>query len=81
MKYVQLDLNNIVVSEIFSNETIEGALLVSKEYEYAMLIGKKWNGSTFEDAPTEEVEFPETTEVTNADLLEVLLAIGEKVGA
>ena len=45
------------------------------------VMGKKWNGSTFEDVPTEEVEAPETTEVTNSDLLEVLLAIGEKVGA
>ena len=44
-------------------------------------IGKRWNGTTFEVVPTEEVEEPETTEVTNADLLEVLLAIGEKVGA
>lgn len=45
------------------------------------IMGKKWNGSTFEEVPIEEVEEPETTEVTNEDLLEVLLAIGEKVGA
>ena len=41
-------------------------------------LGMKWNGSTFEEVPKEELE--ENVEVTNQDLLDVLLEIGEKVG-
>ena len=75
--YYRLNEDNIVIEVISSNGVYD---LPSTEDENCAC-GKHWNGSTFEDVPTEEVEVPETTEVTNADLLEVLLAIGEKVGA
>ncbi len=76
--YFKVDSDNIVTSFIESNEQL--SLLDYKETKESNIIGKRWNGKTFEEVPTEEVEVPETTEVTNADLLEVLLAIGEKVG-
>ena len=81
MKYFYTDVNGIVISEIYSNTVVEGRIECPSEYEHINILGKRWNGSSFEEVPTEEVEVPETTEVTNADLLEVLLAIGEKVGA
>ena len=77
--YFKVDSNNIV------NEIISTIYDVGSDYIECnckgLAIGKRWNGSTFEEVPVEEVEVPETTEVTNEDLLEILLAIGEKVGA
>ena len=78
--YVKLDKNKIAIEFYASNKVIADTLEVN-EKEAFNILGKRWNGKTFEEVPTEEVEAPETTEVTNADLLEVLLAIGEKVGA
>lgn len=77
--YAKLNENNIVEAIISStNEVKENGLI---KVEKNVKCGMKWNGKTFEEVPIEEVEEPETTEVTNEDLLEVLLAIGEKVGA
>lgn len=80
--YVKLNNEGIVI------EMLQTSKEVSKEYmkvEYNTFeniqLGYKWNGKEFEEVSTEEVKVPETTEVTNTDLLEVLLAIGEKVGA
>ena len=83
-RYFKTELINgvqIVVSELFKKDKDEILIEVPKEYSNINIIGTRWNGTTFEEVPMEEVEAPETTEVTNADLLEVLLAIGEKVGA
>ena len=78
--YVKLDENNIVISTINTTKEPKGDGWIEVDYADDKL-GKHWNGKTFEDVEREEQEVPETTEVTNADLLEVLLAIGEKVGA
>ena len=75
--YYRLNEDDIVVEVISSNGSYD---LPSTEDENCAC-GKRWNGKTFVEVPAEEQEVPETTEVTNADLLEVLLAIGEKVGA
>ena len=80
--YFKIDDNRIVISVIqTSKEMPKDYIECDIENIEKGILGKRWNGSTFEEVPTEEVEVPETTEVTNADLLEVLLAIGEKVGA
>ena len=81
-KYFKTDENGIVVSfhETRVKESDKSWIECPVD-DFTLIAGKHWNGSTFEEVPTKEVEVPETTEVTNADLLEVLLAIGEKVGA
>ena len=80
--YIKLNAESIVIETLQTSEDVskEWKEVTFKELESGLL-GKKWNGKTFEEVPSEEVEAPETTEVTNEDLLEVLLAIGEKVGA
>lgn len=82
MKNYVLLKNNIVVSTVQTTKEMPSDYM---ELDYNTFknvrLGMKWNGKTFEEVPIEEVEEPETTEVTNEDLLEVLLAIGEKVGA
>lgn len=77
--YFKIDANGIVISTIQTNDVM-GSDYIECDDVFNIL-GKKWNGKTFEEVPIEVVEEPETTEVTNEDLLEVLLAIGEKVGA
>lgn len=76
--YAKLDENNIVIATLSTSKTPTSEWI---EVDNENVMGKKWNGSTFEEVPTKETEEPETTEVTNEDLLEILLAIGEKVGA
>ena len=80
MIYFKINDNNIVVEINITNHKMDEKEYIATE-DTSCELGKRWNGSTFDEVPMEEVEAPETTEVTNADLLEVLLAIGEKVGA
>lgn len=79
--YFKVDENNIVNEFACCDDELKGYIECTMEDAIKGVVGKKWNGKTFEELPTKVVEEPETTEVTNADLLEVLLAIGEKVGA
>ena len=79
--YFKVDENNIVNEFACCDDELKGYIECTADDAIKGVIGKRWNGSSFEEVPTEEVEVTETTEVTNADLLEVLLAIGEKVGA
>ena len=80
--YFKVDNSNIVTETLQTNDVVSSEYIeTTQEIVNTGLLGKRWNGSTFEEVPTEETEVPETTEVTNEDLLEVLLAIGEKVGA
>ena len=75
--YVKLDADNIVVSTLVTKKSVSKEWL---EVDYSDdKLGKKWNGSTFEDVLVEETK-EENVEVTNQDLLDVLLEIGEKVG-
>lgn len=76
--YYKLNADNIVIETLQTTHEAEEGFI---ECDELPKMWTRWNGSTFEEVPTGEVEEPETTEVTNADLLEVLLAIGEKVGA
>lgn len=76
--YYKLNADNIVIETLQTTYEAEKGFI---ECDELPMVGTRWNGKTFEEVPTEEVEVPEITEVTNADLLEVLLAIGEKVGA
>ena len=80
--YVKLNDEGIVIEMLQTSKEV-GKEYMSVEYNIfkTIQLGYKWNGKKFEEVPVEEVEVPETTEVTNTDLLEVLLAIGEKVGA
>ena len=74
--YVQLNSNGIVVATLMTKNPVSSEWL---EVDYCDdKLGKKWNGSTFEDVLIEKPE--ENVEVTNQDLLDVLLEIGEKVG-
>ena len=79
-KYYKLNEEQIVNETLETNSEVDSSYI---EYDGDLreIIGKRWNGSNFENLSKEVSEVPETTEVTNADLLEVLLAIGEKVGA
>ena len=74
--YVKLDENNIVIATLSTSKTPTSEWI---EVDNENVMGKKWNGSTFEDVLIEEPE--EYVEVTNQDILDVLLEIGEKVGA
>ena len=78
MNYFKVNEKNIVFEYVttYSNKEMKGYIETECD---SSILGKRWNGKTFEEVPVEEVT--ETTEVTNEDLLEVLLAIGEKVGA
>ena len=81
-KYFKTDENSIVVA-FHETKEIEAdeSWIECPVDDFTLIAGKRWNGKTFEEVPSEDHEVPETTEVTNEDLLEVLLAIGEKVGA
>ena len=71
--YVKLDENSIVVATLVTKKSV-GKEWLEVDYSDDKL-GKKWNGSTFEDVPKEDVEEPRV--VTMEDLEDYLLTLIE----
>ena len=75
-KTTLVDDKQIVDYVLIASEAPEGLLEVPEDYLALDIVGLEWDGSKFIQTEPEQ----EVVEVTNQDLLDVLLEIGEKVG-